>query len=74
MDLESMRWRGDIPQPVDCPVICWTCSGVAVPELCLEQKTARVVEAASVGDSAFVVATQGVLEGTALLREGKSWV
>ena len=67
MDLETARGGGDSPQAVDCPVICWTCSGVAVPELRLEQKTARVVEAAGVGDGAFVVATQGVLEGAALL-------
>ena len=48
-------------------MIYGTCSGIAIPELCLQQKAARVVEAAGVGDSAFVVATQGVLEGAALL-------
>ena len=54
-------------------MICWTCSWVAVPELRLQQKTAGVVEAASVGDGAFVVATQGILKGAASLREGESW-
>lgn len=61
------------PQAVYCPVVCWTRSRVGVPELRLQQKTAGVVEAAGVGDGAFVVATQGVLEGAALLREGESW-
>lgn len=58
---------GYLPQAMDRPVIYGTCSGIAIPELCLQQKTARVVEAAGVGDGAFVVATQGVLEGAALL-------
>ena len=54
-------------------MICWTGSGVRVPELRLQQDTAGRVEAAGVGDGAFVVAAQGVLEGGALLREGESW-
>lgn len=58
---------------MDGPVVCRTCSRIGVPELRLQQKTTGVVEAAGVGDSAFVVATQGVLEGAALLREGESW-
>ena len=54
-------------------MVCWTCSRVGVPKLRLQQQAARVVEAAGIGDSASVVATQGVLEGAALLREGSSW-
>lgn len=52
---------------MDRPVICGTCSRITIPELCLQQKTAGIVEAAGVGDGAFVMATQGVLEGAALL-------
>ncbi len=58
---------------MDCPVVCWTGGGVRVPKLRLQQDTAGGVEAAGVGDGAFVVAAQGVLEGGALLREGESW-
>ena len=54
-------------------MVCWTSGGVGVPELRLQQVTAGVIEAAGVGDSAFIVATQGVLEGAALLRESESW-
>lgn len=54
-------------------MVYWTCSGVAIPELRLQQETTGVVETAGVGDGASVVATQGVLEGATLLREGESW-
>ncbi len=55
------------------PVVCWACSGVTIPELRLQEETAGVVEAAGVGDGTFVVATQGILKGAALFREGESW-
>ncbi len=58
---------------MDGPMVCWARSGVAIPELRLQEETAGVVEAAGVGDGAFVVATQGILEGAALFREGESW-
>ena len=58
---------------MDGPVIRWTGSWIAIPELGLQQETAGVIEAAGIGDGAFVVATQGVLEGAALFREGESW-
>ena len=58
---------------MDGPVVCWTCSGFAIPELRLQEETTGVVEAAGVGDGAFVVATQGILKGAALFREGESW-
>lgn len=58
---------------MDGPVVCWTGSRIGVPELGLQQKTTGVVEAAGIGDGALVVATQGVPEGAALLREGESW-
>ena len=54
-------------------MIRWTGSWIAIPELGLQQETAGVIEAAGIGDGAFVVATQGVLEGAALFREGESW-
>ena len=58
---------------MDRPVVCWTSGRVGIPKLRLQQVTAGVVEAARVGDSAFVVATQRILEGAALLRESESW-
>ena len=56
---------------MDRPVVGWACGWVRVPELRLQQKTAGVVEAAGIGDSGRVVATQRVFKGAALLRKGK---
>ena len=52
-------------------MVCWAGGRVCVPELSLQQVTARVVEAAGVGHGACVVATQGVFKCGALLREGE---
>ena len=57
---------------MDRPVVGWARGWVRVPELRLQQKTARVIEAAGIGDSGRVVATQRVLKGAALLGKGKS--
>ena len=57
---------------MDRPVVSWACGWVGVPELRLQQETAGVVEAAGIGDSGRVVATQRVLKSAALLRKGKS--
>lgn len=57
---------------MDRPVIGWACGWVTVPELRLQQKSAGVVEAAGIGDSGCIVATQRVLKGAALFRKGKS--
>ena len=57
---------------MDGPVIGWTRGGITVPELGLQEETTGIVEAASVGDGSLVVATQGVLEGTALFGEGEN--
>ena len=56
---------------MDRPVVGWARGWVGVPELRLQQKTAGVVEAAGIGDSGRVVATQRVPKGAALLGKGK---
>ena len=49
-----------------------TGSRVSIPELRLQEKTAGIVEAAGIGDGAFIMTTERVFKGAALFREGES--
>lgn len=54
-----------LPESVDCPRIGWPCDWVGIPELGLQQCTARVIVAAS-GSLGGTVAAQSVVIGASL--------